>query len=76
MSKNKRKNQTSRREFLEGAGGALVAATAVPAINAQSPATQPDPTVPRTKIRLTVNGKTQQVEVEDRWTLVEVLRDH
>jgi len=79
MGKNKKKDQTSRRQFLEGAGGALVAATATPAIHAQSPVAQAppaDPTVPRTRIRVTINGKTQQVEVEDRWTLVEMLRDH
>jgi aerobic-type carbon monoxide dehydrogenase small subunit (CoxS/CutS family) len=31
--------------------------------------------VPRTTIHLTVNGVAHQVEVEDRWTLVELLRD-
>ena len=78
MSDDQEQNQTSRREFLEGAGGALVAVAAVPAIEAQTaPAPVPaDPAVPRTKISLTVNGKVQQVEVEDRWTLVELLRDH
>jgi aerobic-type carbon monoxide dehydrogenase small subunit (CoxS/CutS family) len=32
--------------------------------------------VPRTTIRVTVNGTLHRVEVEDRWTLVELLRDH
>ena len=31
---------------------------------------------PRTTIRLTVNGASHRIEVEDRWTLAEVLRDH
>jgi CO/xanthine dehydrogenase Mo-binding subunit/aerobic-type carbon monoxide dehydrogenase small subunit (CoxS/CutS family) len=31
---------------------------------------------PRTTVRLTVNGALHRVEVEDRWTLAEVLRDH
>jgi aerobic-type carbon monoxide dehydrogenase small subunit (CoxS/CutS family) len=31
---------------------------------------------PRTTVRLTVNGTLHRVEVEDRWTLAEVLRDH
>ena len=31
---------------------------------------------PRTSIKLVVNGTEHRVEVEDRWTLVEVLRDH
>src|SRR5262249_3654506 len=30
---------------------------------------------PTTAIRLTVNGVSHSVEVEDRWTLVELLRD-
>ena len=78
MSKNK-KNQTSRREFLETTGIAVVAATAAPALQAQSPAGQAaaaDPNVPRTAIRITVNGTAQRIEVEDRWTLAELLRDH
>ena len=32
--------------------------------------------MPRTTIRVTVNGKAERVEVEDRWTLAELLRDH
>jgi CO/xanthine dehydrogenase Mo-binding subunit/aerobic-type carbon monoxide dehydrogenase small subunit (CoxS/CutS family) len=31
---------------------------------------------PRTTVRLTVNGTLHRLEVEDRWTLAEVLRDH
>ena len=75
-------HELSRRAFLEGTGAALVVATAIPALEAQTPATvrQPaivvDPTVPRTTIRVTVNGTLRRVEVEDRWTLVELLRDH
>jgi aerobic-type carbon monoxide dehydrogenase small subunit (CoxS/CutS family) len=68
----------SRREFLETTGAALVAATAAPLVQAQTAETQstaPSP-VPRTAIRLNVNGASQQIEVEDRWTLVELLRDH
>jgi CO/xanthine dehydrogenase Mo-binding subunit/aerobic-type carbon monoxide dehydrogenase small subunit (CoxS/CutS family) len=79
MSTRKSKGQTSRREFLEGTGVALVAATAVPTLNAQTDAAADatvDPSVPRTQIRVTVNGKAQQLQVEDRWTLAELLRDH
>jgi len=36
----------------------------------------PDGGGPRTSITLTVNGAARTLEVEDRWTLVEVLRDH
>jgi putative selenate reductase molybdopterin-binding subunit len=77
----KSRNQTSRREFLEKSGAALVAATAAPALEAQTKAQQnpniaPDPSVPRSTIRVTINGTSRRLEVEDRWTLVELLRDH
>ncbi|MCH2670515.1 MAG: (2Fe-2S)-binding protein [Gammaproteobacteria bacterium] len=32
--------------------------------------------VPKTTITITVNGSLHQIEVEDRWTLIELLRDH
>jgi len=55
---------TSRREFLEGSSSTMDAAEA--ALAAPS----------RTVIRLNVNGESHRVEVEDRWTLAELLRDH
>ncbi|MEO5922440.1 MAG: (2Fe-2S)-binding protein [Bryobacteraceae bacterium] len=65
----------SRRVILEGTGAGLVAAT-VP-LSAQQVSVAAVPVaVPKTSIRLTVNGQAQSIEVEDRWTLVEVLRDH
>jgi aerobic-type carbon monoxide dehydrogenase small subunit (CoxS/CutS family) len=79
---SKRKREISRRQFLEDTGAALVVATAVPALEgkpsvAKSAETEAaEPGVPRTSIRLTVNGAGQQLEVEDRWTLAEMLRDH
>lgn len=71
----------SRRLFVEGASAGLVAATvplAGPEATAQTPgsASQEPDDVPRTRIRLTVNGVERQIEVEDRWTLAELLRDH
>src|SRR5215469_15768453 len=70
-------NPTSRREFLEHSGAALVAATAAPALQAQTGSRlAPDPRVPRSAIRVTVNGAARRIEVEDRWTLAELLRDH
>ena len=69
-SKNKRK--ISRRKFLEGTGVALVAAAEAPSLAADDKAS---PSGPRTPIRVTVNGATHRIEVEDRWTLVELLRD-
>jgi xanthine dehydrogenase YagT iron-sulfur-binding subunit len=69
----------SRREFIAGTGAALVVAATTSVVDAQGTATQgaiaADPAVPRTTIRVTVNGAARQVEVEDRWTLVELLRD-
>ena len=65
------KNNLSRRKFLEGTGVALVAATEVPALHADK-----GTGAAGTAIRLTVNGATHHLKVEDRWTLVEVLRDH
>jgi putative selenate reductase molybdopterin-binding subunit len=69
----KKKTQTSRREFLEGAGAVLAVAAAAPAIQAQNAVPE---SAPRTTIRLKINGADRRVEVEDRWTLVELLRDH
>lgn len=69
MDESKINNEVSRREFLEGTGIALVAATT---LQAQTP----EPVVPRTTITVTVNGAVHRIEAEDRWTLVELLRDH
>ena len=77
MSKPKPRKKLSRRKFLKGTGAALAVATAAPKIQAQTPAvTTPTETVPRTTIRVTINGAERRIEVEDRWTLVELLRDH
>jgi aerobic-type carbon monoxide dehydrogenase small subunit (CoxS/CutS family) len=74
----------SRRKFVEGTSAGIVVAAAIPAAQAQqekaqqkasvTPALQPG--VPRTTIKLNVNGVDHRIEVEDRWTLVELLRDH
>jgi aerobic-type carbon monoxide dehydrogenase small subunit (CoxS/CutS family) len=67
----------SRREFLEGAGATLAVAATVSALDAPADAQTPaaNPGVPKTTIRLVVNGARHRVEVEDRWTLAELLRD-
>ncbi len=70
-------SKISRRHFVEGTGVGLVAATVISPLEAQQHAPEaPLEAVPRTAIRLTVNGVERRVEVEDRWTLVELLRDH
>jgi len=69
--------QRSRREFLENAGTTAAVATAVPVLGISAAQAQSDTqsTVSKTTIQLTVNGSRHLVDVEDRWTLVEVLRD-
>src|SRR5436309_8479960 len=77
MGKSKAKKKISRRKFLKGTGAALAVATAAPKIEAQTPAAGVGTdAVPRSVIRVTVNGTDRRIEVEDRWTLVELLRDH
>ena len=66
----------SRRDFLEGTGATVVAGAAatvlgIPAASAQ----QTGNISARTAITLVVNGARHSVEVEDRWTLAELLRD-
>ncbi|MCU1385466.1 MAG: hypothetical protein JWL71_4163 [Acidobacteria bacterium] len=65
--------RVSRRRFLEGTGTALTVAAVAPSLRAQ-PASPP--AAARTAITLTVNGTRHALQVEDRWTLVEALRDH
>jgi aerobic-type carbon monoxide dehydrogenase small subunit (CoxS/CutS family) len=69
----------TRRGFLGGTGAALVVAgvpklrvAEVPAATVVSQAEA----VPQTTIRVTVNGSRERVEVQDRWTLNELLRDN
>ena len=77
MSKKKPKKPLSRRGFLKGTGAALAVVTAAPKIEAgTAAAVQSVESVPQTSIRVTVNGTERRIEVEDRWTFAELLRDH
>lgn len=69
--------QRSRRDFLEGAGVTAVVTTAVPVLGISTANAQASNTgsAATTSIRLRVNGVNHSVDVEDRWTLVELLRD-
>ena len=71
-------SDVTRREFLGTAGAVLVIAAAAPDADAAAQVVRPagTPTRPRTAIRLTVNGGARRMEVDDHWTLAELLRDH
>jgi xanthine dehydrogenase YagT iron-sulfur-binding subunit len=72
-------SKISRRAFVETTGAGLVVATAVPLIDQEVSAQEvarPAVQTPATSVKLLVNGTEHRIEVEDRWTLVEVLRDH
>jgi aerobic-type carbon monoxide dehydrogenase small subunit (CoxS/CutS family) len=76
--------ELTRRDFLEGSAAALAAAGVAPTLaRAAQPTVDADTlareaeqaqSVPRTSITITVNGTAHRVEVEDRWTLNELLR--
>ncbi len=78
----KRKSDISRREFLETTGAVIAVATATPVLKANASSETPmladdvESGVPTTAIRIVVNGTEHKLQVEDRWTLAEVLRDH
>jgi len=79
---SKRERDISRRQFLEGTGAVLAVATVGPALKGKLSTAGPPVTdsaasgVPSTAILLVVNGTEHRLEVEDRWTLAELLRDH
>lgn len=83
MSKEKDRDQTqetsiSRRSFLKGVGTGAVAASVAPSvlINAETAAeAQMGEEITRAKIKLNINDKIHEVEVEPRTTLLSVLRD-
>jgi aerobic-type carbon monoxide dehydrogenase small subunit (CoxS/CutS family) len=84
--KREAEGELTRRDFLEGSAAALAAAGVAPTLaRAAQPTVDADTlareaeqaqSVPRTSITITVNGTAHRVEVEDRWTLNELLRDH
>ena len=69
----------SRRIFLETTVAGIGAATVPVGARARASGTDQttqDEAPARTRLSLTVNGRTHQLEVEDRCTLAELLRDH
>src|SRR4051812_4962767 len=70
------KRKISRRRFIKGTGTALAVVAAAPKIKGQTARTPPAPPAAATTTRLIVNGRTHDIQLEDRWTLAEVLRDH
>ena len=81
MSKEKEQTQgtpISRRSFLKGVGTGAVAASVAPnvLVGAETAAeAQMGNEITRAKIKLNINNKTHEVEVESRTTLLSVLRD-
>jgi aerobic-type carbon monoxide dehydrogenase small subunit (CoxS/CutS family) len=72
-------SKISRRHFVEGTGAGLVAAAAITPLKGQPQAATKavqQAAVPRTTIKFNINGAERRMEVEDHWTLVELLRDH
>ena len=67
--------QQSRRDFLEGSGAAVVAGAGISALGISTAQAQSSNSAARTAISVTVNGIQHSLEVEDRWTLAELLRD-
>jgi len=76
MRKIKAKGRISRRTFIEASGAAAIAVSAAPVLQAQDTNIERSPGVPHSTIRVTINGKIQRLDVEDRWSIAEMLRDH
>jgi len=69
--------ELTRREFLQTTGTTVAATAVAPALVGAANANAQQVTGEAgTTINLTVNGAAQTVEVQDHWTLVELLRDH
>lgn len=72
-----RMTKLSRRQFIEASGATVVASTTLSPLDLAATVPQTDTAaVPRTTIQMLLNGRSREVEVEDRWTLAELLRDH
>lgn len=70
----------SRRLFIERTSAGVAAATTLPSVELGfrplESDERPAEAAQRTAVTLKVNGESHRLDVEDRWTLVEVLRDH
>ena len=71
-----RGSEVTRREFMSVTGVAVVATAAAQAVSAQIKPATAVPARPHTAIRVSLNGTLQRTEVDDHWTLAELLRDH
>ncbi|MDG2420360.1 MAG: (2Fe-2S)-binding protein [Gammaproteobacteria bacterium] len=67
--------EQSRRDFLEGSGAAAVAGAGISAFGIPGANAQSSSAVATTVINVVVNGTQHSLEVEDRWTLADMLRD-
>ena len=77
-------SKISRRRFVGTSGAGVAAASLLTAQDKRAAADTASTAgakgaksgAPRTTITININGADRRIEVEDRWTLVEVLRDH
>ena len=76
MRKIKAKSRISRRTFMEATGAAAIAASAAPVLQAQNANIERSPGVPRSTIRLTINGKPQLSKSKTAGPSPKLLRDH
>jgi xanthine dehydrogenase YagT iron-sulfur-binding subunit len=70
------RSDVSRREFLEVTGAALAVTAVAPIAGAQTRPAADAPVRPHTGIRVTINGTARRIDVDDHWTLADLLRDH
>ncbi len=68
--------ELTRREFLQTTSATVAATAVVPALVGAGSASAQQTGNDSTAIERAVNGVSRAVEVQDHWTLVELLRDH
>jgi aerobic-type carbon monoxide dehydrogenase small subunit (CoxS/CutS family) len=77
--KNKKESLLiSRRQFIKGlgVGSAAISSGIFPETNIEAHRLEEDLPVEKSTIKLKVNGTKYKLDVEHRWTLADVLRDH
>ena len=73
--KNPKEQEINRREFL-AIGTATAAAAMIPPFSSGQPAGVASPPLPNARIAFKVNGKACELELDNRTTLLDALREH